>query len=346
MSLIGTQNFVPKLKAHLLSRVKQSLGLDTESRAHVSGDTPLHVHESDEGRGVLIKNDCMYKHRLFRINYTTYDVRRDQDVINPGTPHYNIMMLADPVSDEGALAVATCHNFLYARVLGIYHVNIIYVGPGMVDYHPRRFDFLWVRWYQLCTTGHRRLYRLDQLSFPPVTNQDAFGFVDPANVVRSCHLIPRFASGRRFPIHQGDGDDSLGLSPCGHDNHDWNRYYVNWYVLRLGYPSSRLKHRSPRFVDRDMLMRYHLGLGVGHIHSHPSEKEATTQGDFPDSDNKGQSDQWVQLLNGDDDGEHGLEERENENLQTYSDEQDEDGEGDIDDETLWASHEMYETEVI
>lgn len=30
------------------------------------------------------------------------------------------------------------------------------------------------------------------------------------------------------------------------------------YVLTIG----------NRFVDRDMLMRYHWGLGVGHIHSH------------------------------------------------------------------------------
>jgi len=41
------------------------------------------------------------------------------------------------------------HRFLYARVLGAYHANIIYTGPGMHDYNARRFDFLWVRWYEV-----------------------------------------------------------------------------------------------------------------------------------------------------------------------------------------------------
>ncbi|KAF8237944.1 hypothetical protein L208DRAFT_1506424, partial [Tricholoma matsutake] len=27
---------------------------------------------------------------------------------------------------------------------------------------------------------------------------------------------------------------------------------------------------SPRFSDRDLLMRYHWGLGVGHFHAHQS----------------------------------------------------------------------------
>jgi len=37
-----------------------------------------------------------------------------------------------------------------------------------------------------------------------------------------------------------------GLSRCAKDGSDWVRYYIN------------------RFVDRDMVMRYHFGLGVGH----------------------------------------------------------------------------------
>jgi hypothetical protein len=174
----------------------------------------------------------MYKHRIFRINYTTYDVRRDQDVVNPGTSHCNIMMLADsestPNEDAPGIISPTHHHFLYARVLGIYHVNVIYVGPGMVDYNPQRFEFLWVRWYKPHPLDHNQLYRLDQLTFLPVTSPDAFGFVDPADVVRSCHIIPRFASGRRFPVGQDhEAHHDVGLSICCHDSRDWNYYYVN-----------------------------------------------------------------------------------------------------------------------
>ena len=49
-----------------------------------------------EDDSVLFKNDPMYNHQMIRFNYTTYDVRRSQDVIHPGTSHHDIMLLADP----------------------------------------------------------------------------------------------------------------------------------------------------------------------------------------------------------------------------------------------------------
>lgn len=39
----------------------------------------------------------MFRHSVFRVDYTTYDMRRDQDSINPRT-HPDIM-LVDPVID-------------------------------------------------------------------------------------------------------------------------------------------------------------------------------------------------------------------------------------------------------
>jgi hypothetical protein len=53
------------------------------------------------------------------------------------------MVLADDNDNS-----ASAHPFKYARILGIYHVNALYVGHRMVDYQPRRMDFVWVRWYQ------------------------------------------------------------------------------------------------------------------------------------------------------------------------------------------------------
>src|SRR5262245_58580215 len=83
----------------------------------------------------------MYQHQVMRVNYTTYDVRREEDVINPNTDHCNIMLLsADNVGSP-------THRYIYARVLGIYHVNVIYVGSGNGVYQEQRMEFLWVRWY-------------------------------------------------------------------------------------------------------------------------------------------------------------------------------------------------------
>ena len=135
---------------------------------------------------VLFKNDHIYSHRILRINYTTYDIRRVQDVINPRTTHHNVILLADTETEDGEVPQ---HPYHYACVLGIYHANIVYVGPGMIDYKPRHLDFLWVRWYQRCDTTKTsdmlgwNTHHLDQLCFPSMVSEGAFGFVDPSNIL-------------------------------------------------------------------------------------------------------------------------------------------------------------------
>ena len=188
-----------------------------------------HAQNLDPCRGVLFKNNCIYKHKLLRINYTTYDVRRAQDVVNPSTPHCDIMLLADQAAnDRVSEEMAPPHQFLYARVLGIYHANIIYVGSGMVDYTPQRFKFLWVRWFEVLNHRGKDSDCLDQVSFLPLNHEDAFGFVDPVDVLRGCHIIPRFAGNKRYSAQSDVGDDTqVGLSPCAQDRQDWNSYYVN-----------------------------------------------------------------------------------------------------------------------
>jgi hypothetical protein len=172
---------------------------------------------------ILFKSDCIYNHRLLRINYTTYDVRRAQDVLNPKTTHNNIILLAGAEAENGEELQS--HPYLYARVLGIYHANIIYVGPGMVDYNPRRLDFLWVRWYQHWEEADDsdvmgwKAHHLDELSFPPMAREDAFGFVNPSDVLRSCHVIPRFVKGKQH-------SDGTALSTCAQDGEDWKAYFV------------------------------------------------------------------------------------------------------------------------
>ncbi|KAL4078738.1 hypothetical protein V8B97DRAFT_1914540 [Scleroderma yunnanense] len=49
---------------------------------------------------------------------------------------------------------------------------------------------------------------------------DAYGFVNPASVLRGCHLIPVFARGRMPP-------DGVPVSQNARDGTDWKHYYVN-----------------------------------------------------------------------------------------------------------------------
>jgi hypothetical protein len=132
------QNFVPKLKEHILPRIKAILAEESTPGMAVSdipGCQPNLLDSTNNVNCVFIKSDHMYRHHLLRINHTTYDVCRAQDSINPGTLHRDIMMLADNDSDDKDLA--DVHPFCYTQVLGIFHVNVIYTGTGMLDFVAR-----------------------------------------------------------------------------------------------------------------------------------------------------------------------------------------------------------------
>ena len=226
------QNFVPKLKEHILPRIRDILRKEaiSDSSCHLPqpGLVPASVPGANlqEHDSVFFKNDRMYYHNIARFNYTTYDVRRAQDVINPGTSHCDIVLLAK-TGDTDASSDSD-HPFLYGRVLGIYHVNVIYTGEGMLDYDARRVDFLWVRWFNYNESQSIKwdALKLDSVSFPPMATEGAFGFVDPRDVLRSCHIIPAFARGK---IHT----DGVGLSRIAKDTRDWRGYYINRYVGTL-----------------------------------------------------------------------------------------------------------------
>ena len=178
----------------------------------------LPTNEALELAGIHFKAERMYSHNIMRINYTTYDVRRAQDSINPRTNHRDIMLLSHREGDSSH------HEYEYARVIGIYHVNVIYTGPGMLDYRARRVDFLWVRWYENLNDvpaqqGWKNA-QLDRLQFPPLSDDDAFSFVDPAQVLRGCHIIPSFLAGPRHIA-------TVGISLCAGNSQDWREYAVN-----------------------------------------------------------------------------------------------------------------------
>jgi hypothetical protein len=197
------QNFVLKLKEHLVRRINTSKNLLESGEDHTINT-------------LIIKDDRIYRHNIARINYTTYDVRRAQDVINPRTEHCNIMVLRPDNDVEHA-----SHKFTYGKVLGIYHVNVIIIGVGMVDYTPRRMEFLWIRWYEPTDqVSDWDTLSLDRVRFLPMADEYSFDFLDPALVLRGCHIVPAFASLKRY-------QNRLGVSACAGDKDDWQEYYVN-----------------------------------------------------------------------------------------------------------------------
>lgn len=146
-------------------------------------------------------------------------MRRNQDSINPKT-HPDILMLA-PSSSPGPQLP---HPYLYGRVIGIYHVDIIHAD---LSPHSRRIDFLHVRFFQIDEgfQGGFKSRRFYRLSFVKADDADAFGFVDPARVIRGIHIIPAFA--------YSTTDELLGESiarvytDVDVAGSDWKYYYVN-----------------------------------------------------------------------------------------------------------------------
>lgn len=121
-------------------------------------------------------------------------------------------------------AAAGDHPYWYARVLGIYDLQ---VSPSRQDPAPIRLHFLWVRWLgedpnHLGDFDSASHHRVGYVRFGG--GSEAFGFLDPSVVIRGCHLLPAFRFGY-----------TKGLLPASNfyddpEQGDFVNYYVNQYV--------------------------------------------------------------------------------------------------------------------
>lgn len=175
------------------------------------------MYSNLERSQVLFQNNRLYFHKVLRINYTTYDVRRGQDSMNPRT-HSDVMVLSQ---EDGA--GTNIHPFWYARVIGVFHVNVIHIVSDEIP-QLQRMEFLWVRWFgrDMTIRGGPATRRLHRLGFVPETDPNAFGFLDPSQVIRASHLIPAYAHGRRSDLLRGPS-----LARADGELDDWEFYYVN-----------------------------------------------------------------------------------------------------------------------
>ncbi|KAJ3006675.1 hypothetical protein NUW54_g3842 [Trametes sanguinea] len=218
-------NFIPLLRSHILARL-----MDRRDYEDFTAEELDRVH---------IEGDRMFRHKTLRVNYTTYDMRREQDAINP-RKHADFMVLAQEDDYAGM-------PYWYCRLLDIFHAYVRYDGPGYSASRKwQRLDFLWVRWYD-----HDMDYpsgflerRLPRLRFLDASDPDSvpFGFVDPCEVIRAAHIIPAFAHGTTEELL---GPSKLARRGTAMMDSDYEYYHVGI------------------FADRDMYMR-HLGGGVGH----------------------------------------------------------------------------------
>jgi hypothetical protein len=193
------------LKEHILARI---LSLDED---HLFGD--------DDRDGLRIIGNQINRHGTLRVNYTTYDMRRNQDSINPKT-HPDILMLA-----SGASYIT--NQYFFGRVIGIYHVDVVHVATAP---QSQRIEFLHVRFFEPDNEyeGGFNLRRFPRIKFIDAYDPDAFGFVDPARVIRGAHIIPAFAHSTTDEFIP----DSIAriYTDAYARKRDWKYYYVNMLV--------------------------------------------------------------------------------------------------------------------
>jgi len=205
------QDFNIKLKDHLLSRLRDEPYDPTDSQ-----------FTRDDRSTLEIIGARIYQHQTFRVNYTTYDIRRAQDCLNPRTKA-DIMVLS-PTGDN--------HPYRYVRIIGIFHVEVQYLGPGSSNRGIQALEFLLVRWFEV---DQYAPFGVDSFKLPRVTFVrpesafETFGFVDPSQVLRAIHLVPTFTLGQ---VADGLGNCSFARQQDPNSDQDWKAFYVNmWETL-------------------------------------------------------------------------------------------------------------------
>lgn len=194
-------------------------------------DGDEHSFTAEERNNLVFANNRIYKHKVLRINYTTYDLRRAQDSLNSRT-HADFMTLSheDDTSDHKSFP------YWFGRIIGIFHTVVQYYGAGTYPTEPQRFEFLFVRWFgrDLTYRAGWKARRLHRIGFVDADDDTAFGFLDPQEVIRGVHLIPAFHHGRTATL--------LPPSPTARtpseEDEDWCYYYVNMWVPALSMNAS------------------------------------------------------------------------------------------------------------
>jgi hypothetical protein len=127
------QDFLPHLKNHFLSRL---LG-----HKYDGDELPF---TASERHTVIIENNVIYCHKVLRVNYTTYDLRRGQESLNPRLlDRANVVVLSPENDQENEDPHRTgMPEFLESTMPAS---RIRHIGPSSKSPEPHKMDFLFVR---------------------------------------------------------------------------------------------------------------------------------------------------------------------------------------------------------
>jgi len=107
---------------------------------------------------------------------------------------------------EGEEAETTWHPYWYAKVLGIFHVNVRISDRMEIE----RMEFLWVHWFGRDPDheGGFETRRLHRIGLTDSNDPTSYGFPNPSDVLRAIHLIPAFAPNEKGQEADDPDDDT------------------------------------------------------------------------------------------------------------------------------------------
>ena len=196
------------MKDHLLSRLYSY---------EYNGDEHLFTDDECNDLRIIGGLNWVIESTILRVNYTMYDIRHKQDVMQPGPACFTITL-----SRENS---PNAHPFWYCQVIRAFHISVLHVGPNARSRSPQIMELLWVHWLGVepgYNWGLREAW-LPKVGFVPDNDNLAFGFLDPSLMIRGCHLIPCFSDGRMAALlRQG-----ASVARCPSEDDDWCSFYVN-----------------------------------------------------------------------------------------------------------------------
>ena len=159
------QEFIPRLKNHLLAHYDD-----------ISFDRVDPIFSDEEQDSIKFVGNCIYMHQVFCINYTTYNLRHAQDSINIRNHPY-VMTLGHEDEDDGTKS----HLYWYAKVLGIFYVNVRHSG----HMETKHMDFLWVHWFghDLDHKGGFSTCQLHCIGLTDSKDFTSYRFLNPSDVL-------------------------------------------------------------------------------------------------------------------------------------------------------------------
>ena len=171
---------------------------------------------------VHIVDNKIYSSQVLRINFTTYNIHRDQDTVNLHT-HSDIIVLSDE-DDPNA------HPYWYTCVLRVFHLKTLHLDPSAMNHSVQHMDVLWVWWFGL-VPGYQfepKAAQLLKIRFIPETDLLPFGFLNLSLVIHAAHLIPAFNKGCTTQLLTASW--TAGQPPGETDN--WAAFFVSMYVFQ------------------------------------------------------------------------------------------------------------------